>query len=365
MVFYGNYLSKRVHRVSLDSYSSTDLPVKSRVPQGSILGPLLFLVYVNDIFSVVSSSCLLEFADDTQCFRSVHCPADCLLLQEDLDAISDWSDCWNLKFKVPKCAHLRFGSVSPDSSFTINGVPVPTVTVYKDVGVLITSNLSFTPHLNRILSKAYNSLGMVRRVVPSNSNMDLKRTLYLTLVRSQVTYCCQVWRPYLVQDSRALERLQRRASKYILNDHQLTYKSRLISMDLLPLTLWMEMQDVFLLLGLLKYPPDNFDLSQYICFVQSSTRSSSTGKITASFPCTPRLNSTRHYYFNRIIKIWNSLPPLDLDSPLSILKSLLRNLYWDYFINHYSTESPCSWYRVCPCSNCAPLPVQNYPRQSH
>ena len=114
--------------------------------------------------------------------------------------------------------------------------------------------------------------------------------------------------------------------------------------------------------GLLKNPPDNFILSEYIHFAQSSTRSSSTGKITASSPCTPRLNvnSTRHFYFNRIIKIWNSLPPLDLDCPMSSLKSRLKDLYWDYFIDHFCVDSPCSWYRVCPCNNCALLPAPNY-----
>ena len=114
---------------------------------------------------------------------------------------------------------------------------VPTVTQYKDVGVLLTSNLSFTAHLNSILSKAYNSLGMVRRLVPSNCNSSLKRSLYLTLVRSQVTYCCQVWRPYLIRDIKALERLQRRASKYIIDDYHLDYKSRLKSLNFLPLSL--------------------------------------------------------------------------------------------------------------------------------
>ena len=109
---------------------------------------------------------------------------------------------------------MRFGSKFSNSSYTINDVTVPTVAQYKDVGVIISSNLSFTAHLNRILSKAYNSLGMIKRAVPSNCGMALKRTLYLTLVRRQVTYCSQVWRPYRVQDTKALERLQRRATKY-------------------------------------------------------------------------------------------------------------------------------------------------------
>ena len=246
--WFAGYLFNRVHRVSLASYSSSLLPVKSGVPQGSILGPLLFLVYVNDIFTAVSPFRLSLFADNTQYIRSVDCFSDCLSLQQDLDAISDWSKKENLSFNISKSGHMRFGSKFPNSSYTINDVTVPTVAQYKDVGVIISSNLSFTANLNRILSKAYNSLGMIKRAVPSNCSMALNRTLYLTLVRSQVTYCSQVWRPYHVQDTKALERLQRRATKYVLNNYQLDYKSRLISLNLLPLTLWMELQDILLFL---------------------------------------------------------------------------------------------------------------------
>ena len=94
---------------------------QSGVPQGSVLGPLLSLVNVNDIFQAISPSHLLLFADDAQYFRRVNCTSDCFLLRQDLEAISDWSDKWNLKFNVSKSGYVRFGSVSPDSFFTING----------------------------------------------------------------------------------------------------------------------------------------------------------------------------------------------------------------------------------------------------
>ena len=120
---------------------------------------------------------------------------------------------------------MRFGSKIPNSSYTINDVTVPSVAQNKDIGVILSSNLSFSARLNRILSKAYNSLGMISRAVPANCSMALKRTLYLTLVRSQVIYCSQVWRPYHIQETKALERLQRRATKYVLNNYQLDYKN--------------------------------------------------------------------------------------------------------------------------------------------
>lgn len=254
---------------------------------------------------------------------------------------------------------MTFGSAQPSFSYTMNGTVVPSADLYKDVGVILTSNLSFSLHINNILSKAYRSLGLVRRAVPSSSNVSLKRSLYLTLVRSQVSYCCQVWRPHLIQDIKALEKLQRRASKYIINNYHMDYKSRLTVIKILPLSLWMELQDVLFFLALLKNPPDNFILSKYVLYT-APTRSAPSGKLRPASPSIPRVNSTRHYYFNRLIRIWNSLPILDIDSPMSSLKRRVYDIYWDHFTSHFITEQHCTWFRVCPCNSCANLPVPHY-----
>ena len=153
----------------------------------------------------------------------------------------------------------------PDLSYTINGCPITTTSEHKDVGVLVIQNLFFTPHLNNIISKAYKDLGMVRTIVCFMSSMRLKRTLYLTLIRSQVIYCCQIWCPYLIGESWVLERLSRRATKFILDDYQMGYKQIVVSIHMLPLTLWMELQDILRLLTLVKDPPDNFNL--FICLL--------------------------------------------------------------------------------------------------
>ena len=358
--WFAGYLTDRVHKVSLDSCSSNVLPVKSGVPQGSILGPLLFLVYVNDIFSATIPSSLFLFADDSQSFRSIKCSEDCSLFQNDLDSLTEWSHHWKLKFNVPKCVHMKFGSLIPDSSYSINGSPITSTTEHKDVGILITSNLSFTSHINNILSKAYKVLGMVRRAVSSSRNIALKRALYLTLIRSQVIYCCQIWRPYLIRESRVLERLQRRATKFILDDYEMGYKQRLVKIHILPLTLWMELQDILLFLTLLKNPPDNFNLLDYVSFSTTSTRSSSTNKLVPTSLCIPRLNSTRHFYFCRIVRVWNSLPPFDIQNSYKVLKNFFSTLYWNYFVNNYNPDVPCTWYRVCPCCKCASIPVAKF-----
>ena len=131
--WFASYLCNRVHWVSLASYSFSLLPVKSGVPQGSIPGPLLFLVYVSNIFTTVGPSCHFLFANDTRYFRLVDCFSDCFSLQQDLDAISNWTKKENLSYNISKSGHMTFGLKFPNSSFTIDDVTVPSVAQYKDV----------------------------------------------------------------------------------------------------------------------------------------------------------------------------------------------------------------------------------------
>ena len=170
----------------------------------------------------------------------------------------------------------------------LNNVSLSTSTSHKDLGVILSSNLSWSPHITSILQKAYRSLGLLKRAIPYESPTDLKRSLYLLLVRSHVLYCSPIWRPHLIKDSKALETLQRRATKYILSS-SIDYKSRLIVLKLFPITLWLEIQDVLLLIKLIQNPPNNFQLDDYIIFSTNSTRSSTHNRIKSSNIIVPRL----------------------------------------------------------------------------
>ena len=135
-----------------------------------------------------------------------------------------------------------------------------TLESHKDLGVTLTNSLSWSPHIKNILSKAYRTLGMIKR---AHSSVRIKLPLYISLMRSQLLYCSSIWRPNLIKDSSALEQLQRRASKYILNyPTDMDYKMRLLNLKLLPITLFLEVQDILLFVKL--DPPDNFSISDYI-----------------------------------------------------------------------------------------------------
>ena len=171
-----------------------------------------------------------------------------------------------------------------------------------------------TQHYSIISAKAYKQLGLIRRTFSSSVSIRAKKLLYLSLVRSQLTYCCQIWRPHLIKDITFLDRIPRQATKFILNDFSADYKTRLISLSLLPLMFLYELFDVLFFVKCLKFPDPSFVVKKFISFSTSSTRSGSAAKLVHKFSST---SSSHHSYFCRIVRIWNSLPPIDF-LPVSV-----------------------------------------------
>ena len=148
-------------------------------------------------------------------------------------------------------------------TYTINHSSVSITNHHKDLGVIMTSNLSWSRHHHRIITRAYRSLGLIRRSFSTNCTYT-KRQLYLSLIRSQLTYCSPIWRPHLLKDINLLERVQKRATKYILNDYTSDYKSRLKSLQLLPLMYFFELNDIMFFIKSLQHPTDHFNIRDYI-----------------------------------------------------------------------------------------------------
>ena len=311
--WFKGYLSARMQCVLLNGSISEPLPVISGVPQGSILGPILFLIFVNDIPDSVTSSATFLFADDTKCLKTTTCSSECVSLQRDLHYLSSWSQKWKLPFNEHKCVLLRFSSGHPPPltyDYTINSEQISVHDHQRDLGVIISSNLTWNEHLKYILSKAYKTLGLIRRSFSSAHNPSIKKILYLCLVRPQLTYCSQIWRPHFLKDILNLEKVQRRATKYILNDFTSDYKSRLMELKILPLMMQLELNDMMFFIRCLKEPTEAFRVSSYVTFSSHSTRSSSHLKLHHTLS---RTNTLSHFYFNQIPCLWNSFPTIDLD----------------------------------------------------
>ena len=346
--WFKDYLSLRTHFVSIDNVCSSHLPVISGVPQGSILGPLLFIIYINDLPLTIARSSVFVFADDTKLFKPIT-GLDCSNeLQADIRDIKNWCRTWKLSLNSSKCVALRFTNKSPPelSPYSVENTNLEFALSHRDLGIIVSHNLTWSNHFKVICSKAYSALALIRRTLSNHSAVSTKKQLYLSLVRSQFSYCSQIWRPHLACDIKRLEQVQRRATKFILNDYSSSYKARLVHLQLLPLMHWFEFLDIMFRI---KDPPDNFNIFEFIQFVSSSTRSGSNNKLVISLT---RSSKVRHFYFNRIARLWNRLPHFDLSLSLLAIKHNIYSILWQNFVHHFESDSTCTFHLVCPCNNC-------------
>ena len=348
------YLKTRAQCVRIGDKYSDLCEVLSGVPQGSILGPLLFGIFINDLPLSVDHSTPYLYADDTKCLNTIHSLADMQDLQNDLDNVSTWSLRWRLFFNESKFVHIRFCSSNSDSTTTykIKDRAIDRKSYHKDLGIYYSYNLTWTEHYKHISVKAYNTLGLLRRSFKTN-NIQAKKQLYISLVRSQLLYCSQLWRPQLIRDIQNLERIQRRATKYILNNYDLSYRQRLEQLHMLPLMYIYELNDLMFLIKTLKFPSSHFDISQYIQFVNHSTRAASAHKLSHHSATSSYHNS----YFKRIIRLWNSMPVLDLTLSLDSIKIQLIKYLWTNFTVNFISDSPCTFHLLCPCHRCSHRPI--------
>ena len=320
----------------------------SGVPQGSILGPLLFLIYINDLSLVTQFSDLFLFADDAKLCKTIVHSCDHLHLQDDLDQLCTWSHNSDLLFSINKCIHLSFNNKTP-TSYSVATTTLPQLHSHRDLGLLLSDDPSWRNHYDHITSKAYKYLGLLRRVFSSCYSIRAKKNLYVTLVRSQLTYCSQLWNPYLIKDTVILEKIQRQATKFILSDYVSDYKTRLLKLDLLPLMYILDFYDILFFVKALKQPSDHFNIHHHVSFSTSNTRSASTNKLN---PTHTNSNYFRNFYFNRLPRIWNKLPSIDLSLSLPTIKTIIYNYLHQHFIEHFSSCNPCTFHFCCRCSNC-------------
>ena len=246
LMWIQDYLSGRTQRVLVEHANSVFKDVSSGVPQGSILGPMLFLLFINGMPSVTTSCTTALFADDSKCFKQIVDVNDCQSLQKDLDALYNWSKAWKMDFNPTKCKVLSISrSRNPIVfAYKMNDVILEHVTTFKDLGVIIDESLSFTSHIDVVLSKCSRVCGMIKRSVGFSAPVNVKLELFKTLCRSILDFGSQLWSPQNVTFIRKVESIQRSMTRYILNDYVLSYTDRCLLLHLLPLSYRREVSDL-------------------------------------------------------------------------------------------------------------------------
>ena len=214
-----SFLTDRTQAVVLDGETSSYVSVESGVPQGSVLGPCLFLFYINDMPDGLTATVRL-FADDTIVYLTVKSEADTGLLQADLDKLGVWERKWKMEFHPGKCNVLTTSRKANPTyhQYTLHGHVLECVQSAKYLGCQITSDMRWSNHISNICGKANKTLGFLRRNVNINST-SVKESAYKSLVRPLVEYASSVWDPHLQKDITRLEMVQRRAARYVSNKH--------------------------------------------------------------------------------------------------------------------------------------------------
>ena len=190
------FILGRTQAVVLEGERSAEVPVTSGVPKGSVLGPLLFLLYINDLPQNIQSQVRL-FADDTAVYLTVTSLEDANILQSDLDTLEEWERTCDIEFNPGKCQvlHITRSRQPLQSQYTLHGQVLESVDSAKYLGVNISQDLSWNHHINEITGKANRTLGFIKRNVKTK-NEQVKELAYKTLVRPQVEYASSVWTPH-------------------------------------------------------------------------------------------------------------------------------------------------------------------------
>ena len=303
------FLSSRKQRVKVNGIFSSWQSVLSGIPQGSILGPLLFIIFINDLAEMCDKeSKLYLYADDAKIFSHICNIKDKENLQSDLDKVNEWSNKWLLKLNIQKCKVMSYGRdcrINSDYYLCCNDTRynLEKLDSINDLGVIFDKNLKFDSHIDKKVNKAYSILGLINR---NFRNMNLKSfvLIYKSMVRSHVEYANSVWSPYKIMDIEKIEKVQKRATKMINSIKNLTYENRLRMLNLPTLKYRRLRGDMIEVYKIITEKYDtNSAVNMNIC-----TNSYTRGNRYKMFPVNVHYNLRKNNFCNRIIAVWNSLP---------------------------------------------------------
>ncbi|XP_071952732.1 uncharacterized protein [Antedon mediterranea] len=293
------FLAGRTQKVIVRNTTSKPVDVVSGVPQGSVLGPILFILFINDLPDKIISA--------------------------DFNMAQEWSEDWLLKFNTKKCEVLHAGRKTEKSEYCLNGETLLAVNEEKDLGVIFTSDCKPSRQCAAAAARATNSMRTVKRTF-KNIDKESFQVMYKAYIRPHMEYCIQSWSPYYNKDKEILEKVQRRATKMVKSISDLPYEKRLEYLDLQPLETRRLRGDLIEAFKILKGfedidPKDLFKLSHNI-----RTRGHSLKlyrpKLRGNLMC--RAN----FFTIRVIHHWNSLPEYVIQaSSVNIFKSRLDNYF--------------------------------------
>lgn len=334
-----SYLTNRELQVNIKGNFSRPFIVNSGVPQGSHLGPLLFILFINDVVDRVKVAEVLVFADDIKIFLAVNSFYDQVQLQKDLHTIWEWSVVNKLKLNCDKCKVLTFCRSNDkrlNFCYAIDNNVLEKVNVQKDLGVIFESNFTFNQHLNATVSKAFNMLGFVMRSTKEFKNLKAIISIYKSLVRSVLTYASIIWSPHYDVYVSKLNSVQHKFIRF------LAFKTgnpmRFDNHDYSQLSLQFNLESI-----------KSLHIRDDLCFVKKSkllminctevnslfVQRQHTYNVRGARELVEQFSDKNYVYHSvvhRLRRKWNNLPSnIKCCNSISKFKSSLRNVIFKYY----------------------------------
>ncbi|MCP4459028.1 MAG: hypothetical protein GY816_13550 [Cytophagales bacterium] len=349
--FIKAYLEGRKQQVVVGGHTSSTLPVRSGVPQGSILGPLLFVLFINDMFSVVSTDTNITlYADDTKIWRRITMFSDHFRLQNDVNNLFDWSVRYKMVFHPKKCKAVSVTlqrNILDNLPFNIFNYEIAGTFIeyeksQKDLGVIINSSLTWGPHYDMLISQASSKLGILRRTCHFTTDIRQKRSFYLAIVRSLFEHCSPIWSPQYASHLSKFEAIQRRAIKWINGEPFSSYTDdkyaeELRKLKILPMKLKFIYNDLVLFYKIAnKMVPIEFPDHISVRKPEGTRLTRQNAAIhdfsdVSTYCCniTPSTDALKHSFFFRTVINWNRLPvSVRQSEDLTKFKNTLTSHLW-------------------------------------
>ena len=303
------FLNNRTQCVVHNDCKSKSDPVTSGIPQGSVLGPILFVIYINDLPEVINKdSIAFLFADDTKLFRVLNdLVKDCQVLQEDIVKLVEWSIKWLLKFHPDKCVKVGIGLNRNAGMFPykMDGHILEESLCEKDIGVHIDNNLKFDIHINKAIQKANRVLAITRRTFDTIDATTFKY-IFKGLVRPHLEYAAPIWSPHDDYLKEQIENVQRRATKLIPGLSHLDYPDRLRALEMPTLAYRRTRGDMIQVYKLLNGKYDT-SLPQFLTLSHNKEKGLDRHNLDLYLPSAKK-DIKKYGFAFRVHRLWNSLP---------------------------------------------------------